>query len=132
MCRVEIITVHGQDVQMFIDDQQCQIIIIITVVVEGATGQPLRSKCQLDFHSRAFSFRDSRCGRERESKTEGLGQSSTSGEQVRVPQPQAEQLKLEQQHSQRDWGHQGVIRPGSPEEWFQGSGLLGGEGERDN
>jgi hypothetical protein len=32
---VEIITVHGQDVEMFIDDQQGQI-IIITVVVEGA------------------------------------------------------------------------------------------------
>jgi hypothetical protein len=30
-------TVHGQDVQMFINDQQGQI-IIITVVVEGATG----------------------------------------------------------------------------------------------
>jgi hypothetical protein len=27
-CRVEIITEHGQDVQMFIDDQQGQIIII--------------------------------------------------------------------------------------------------------
>jgi hypothetical protein len=34
---VEIITGHGQDVQSFIDDQQGQI-IIITVVVEGATG----------------------------------------------------------------------------------------------
>ena len=33
----EIITVHGQDVQTFIDDQQGQI-IIITVIVEGATG----------------------------------------------------------------------------------------------
>jgi hypothetical protein len=38
---------------MFIDDQQGQI-IIITVVVEGATGQHLRSKCQLAFHSRSF------------------------------------------------------------------------------
>jgi hypothetical protein len=37
LCQVEIITEHGQDVQMFIDDQQGQI-IIITVVVEGATG----------------------------------------------------------------------------------------------
>ena len=37
-----VITEHGQDVQMFIDDQQGQI-IIITVVVEGATGQQLRS-----------------------------------------------------------------------------------------
>jgi hypothetical protein len=53
LCRDEIITEHGQDVQMFIDDQQGQI-IIITVVVEGATGQHLRSKCQLAFHSRSF------------------------------------------------------------------------------
>jgi hypothetical protein len=45
LCRVEIITKHGQNVQMFIDDQQGQI-IIITVVVEDATGQHLRSKCQ--------------------------------------------------------------------------------------
>ena len=52
-CRVETITEHGQDVQMFIDDQQGQI-IIITVVVEGATGQHLRSKCQLAFHIRSF------------------------------------------------------------------------------
>ena len=52
LCQVEIITVHGQDVQMFIDDQQDQ--IIITVVVEGATGQHLRSKCQLAFHSGSF------------------------------------------------------------------------------
>ena len=29
-------------------------IIIITVVVEGVTGQHLRSKCQLAFHSRSF------------------------------------------------------------------------------
>ena len=36
LCQVEIITVHGQDVQMFIDDQQGQV-IIITLVVEGAT-----------------------------------------------------------------------------------------------
>ena len=62
-CRVEIITVHGQDVQTFIDDQQGQV-IIITVVVEGETGQHLRSKCQLAFHSRSFRVRDSRCGRE--------------------------------------------------------------------
>ena len=79
LCRVEIITDHGQDVQMFIDDQQCQI-IIITVVVEGATGQHLRSKCQLAFHSQAFRGRDSRCGRERESKTAGPEQGSTSGD----------------------------------------------------
>jgi hypothetical protein len=55
---------------MFIDDQQGQI-IIITVVVEGATGQHLRSKCQLAFHSQSFRVRDNRCGRERESKTTG-------------------------------------------------------------
>jgi hypothetical protein len=53
LCRVEIITEHGQNVQTFIDDQQGQI-IIITVVVEGATGQHLRSKRQLAFHSRSF------------------------------------------------------------------------------
>ena len=53
LCRVEIITEHGQDVQMFIDDQQGQI-IIITVVVKGVTGQHLRSKCQLAFHSQSF------------------------------------------------------------------------------
>ena len=64
LCRVAIITVHGQDVQTFIDDQQGQI-IIITVVVAGATGHHLRSKCQLAFHSRSFRVRDSRCGRER-------------------------------------------------------------------
>ena len=81
---MEIITVHGQDVQKFIDDQQGQI-LIITVVVEGATGQHLRSKCQLAFHSRAFRVRDSRCGREIESKTAGPGQGSTSDEQVSVP-----------------------------------------------
>jgi hypothetical protein len=77
LCLVEIITEHGQDVQTFIDDQHGQDvqtfiddqqgeIIIITVVVEGATGQHLRSKCQLAFHSRSFSVRDSRCVRERE------------------------------------------------------------------
>ena len=116
--RVEIITVHGQDVQTFIDDQQGQIIIIIiTVVVEIATGQQLRSKCQLTFHSRSFRVRDSRdCGRGRDLKTEVPGQGCTSGEPVRVL-PQAEQLKLEQQHGQVDWGQQGVIWPGSPEAW---------------
>ena len=46
--------------KMFIDDQQGQ--IIITVVVEGATGQYLRSKCQLAIYSRAFRGRDNRCG----------------------------------------------------------------------
>ena len=65
LCRVEIITEHGQDVQTFTDDQQGQI-IIITVVVEGATGQHLRSKCQLAFHSRIFRVRDSKCDRKRE------------------------------------------------------------------
>ena len=50
LCRVEIITEHGQDVQMFINDQHGQI-IIITVAVEGAASQDLRSKCQLAFHS---------------------------------------------------------------------------------
>ena len=58
-----IITVHGQVVQMFIDDQQGQI-IIITVVVEVATGQHRMRKCQVAFHRRAFRVRDSRCGRE--------------------------------------------------------------------
>jgi hypothetical protein len=55
--RREIMTEHGQDVQTFIDDQQCQI-LIITLVVEGATGLHLRSKCQLAFHSRSFRVRD--------------------------------------------------------------------------
>ena len=53
LCRVDIITEHGQDVHMFIDDQQGQI-IIITLVVEGATGQHLKRKCQLAFHSQSF------------------------------------------------------------------------------
>ena len=53
LCRVEIIKEHGQDVQMFIDDQQGQI-IMLTVVVEGAIVQHLRTKCQLAFHSRSF------------------------------------------------------------------------------
>uniref|UniRef100_A0A8C7KR10 Phosphorylase b kinase regulatory subunit n=1 Tax=Oncorhynchus kisutch TaxID=8019 RepID=A0A8C7KR10_ONCKI len=46
---------HGQDVQMFINDQHGQI-IIITVVVEGAASQHLRSKCQLAFHSQSLRF----------------------------------------------------------------------------
>ena len=53
LCRVEIITEHGQDVQMVINDQHGQI-IIITVVVEGAASQHRRSKCQLAFHSRSL------------------------------------------------------------------------------
>ena len=69
---------------MFIDDQQGQI-IITKVDVEGATSQHLRSKCKLTFYSQLFRVRDSRCGRERESKTAGPGQGSTSSEQVRVP-----------------------------------------------
>ena len=40
-----------------------------------------------------------------------------SGEQLGVSLPQAEQLKLEQQYGQVDWGQQGVIMPGSPEAW---------------
>ena len=50
LCQVEIITEHGQDVQMFINNQDGQI-MIFTVVVEGAASQHLRSKCQLAFHS---------------------------------------------------------------------------------
>ena len=80
LCRVEIITEHGQDVQMFINEQHGQI-IIITVVVEGAASQHLRSKCQLTFHSRSFRVSlplllslESRSGTGR-----------TSGEQVRIP-----------------------------------------------
>ena len=53
LCQVEIITEHGQVVQTFIDGQQGQI-IIITVIVEGAAGQHLRSKCQLAFHSQSL------------------------------------------------------------------------------
>ena len=60
LCRVEILRVHGQDVQTFMYDQQGQI-IIITVVIDGATGQHLRGKCQLAFHSRSFRVRDSSC-----------------------------------------------------------------------
>jgi hypothetical protein len=65
LSRVEIKTVHGQYVQTFIDAQQGQIIIIITVVVEGATGQQHRSQGQLAFRCQAF--RVSRCV-ERESR----------------------------------------------------------------
>ena len=53
LCLVEIIAEHGQDFQMFIDDQHGQI-IIITVAVKGAASQDLRSKCQLAFHSRSL------------------------------------------------------------------------------
>ena len=55
--------VHGhegqivvKDVQTFIDDQQGQ--IIIRVSIEVATGQHLRSKCQLAFHSKVFKGRE--------------------------------------------------------------------------
>ena len=58
---VEITTEHGQDVQMFINVQHGQI-IIMTVVVEGATSQ------HLAFHiSTAPAV-------SRELKTAGLGQ----------------------------------------------------------
>ena len=41
VCRVEIIKEHGQDVQMFINDQQSQIIIITGRTVEtGAAARP--------------------------------------------------------------------------------------------
>ena len=83
LCWVEIITEHDQAVQTFRDDQQGQI-TIITVVVEGATGQHLRRKCQLAFHS-DHSELETADAVERESKTAGPGQGSTSGEQVSVP-----------------------------------------------
>ena len=47
---------------------------------------------------------------------------SPSGEQVRMPSPQAEQLNLEQHHGQVALGQQGVINPVSPEAWSKGSG----------
>ena len=99
---MEIITVHGQDVQTFIDDQQGQI-IIITVIVESATGQHLRRKCQLAFiadHSELA----------RESRKQHVRDKVAC-----LMKLQAEQLKLEQQHDQVDWGQQRVIRPGNPE-----------------
>ena len=83
-CQVEIFNSTWPSVQTFIYAQPSQI-IIITVVVECATGQHLRSKCQLAFHSQSFRVRDSRCSKERESKTAGPEPGSTSGEQVRVP-----------------------------------------------
>ena len=52
-------------------------------------------------------------------KTAGLGQVARP---VNRSGLQAEQLKLEQQHDQVDWGQQGVIRPGSSEAWILGSG----------
>jgi hypothetical protein len=68
---------------MFIDDQQGQI-IIITVVVEGATGPHLSKGVNVSWlfiadHSETAGAVD------RESKTTGPGQGSTSSEQVRVP-----------------------------------------------
>jgi hypothetical protein len=68
---------------MFIDDQQGQF-IIITVVVEGANGQHLRSKCLLAFHSRSFRV-SLPVLLSRELKTAGQGTVSTSGEKGRVP-----------------------------------------------
>ena len=72
----DVEAVHGhkgqivlQDIQMFIDYQQGQ--IVITVVI----GQHLRSKCQVAFHSLAFRGCYSRCGRERE-RVETAGQGS--------------------------------------------------------
>ena len=55
LCRVEIITEHGQDVQMFINEQHGQIIIITGRTVEtGAaargsrwTGESKASSCQV-------------------------------------------------------------------------------------
>jgi hypothetical protein len=79
LCRVEIITEHGQDVQMFINDQHGQI-IIITVVVEDAASQHLRSKV-------SWLFIADHSAVSRELKTAGPGQGSTSSEQVRVPYP---------------------------------------------
>ena len=95
--------------KMFIDDLQGQ--IIITVVVEGATGRHLRSKCQFAFHSRSFRVRDSRRGREsrkQQVRDKVARPVNRSGFHSR----KAEQLKLEQQHDQVDWGQQDVIRPG--------------------
>ena len=66
LCRVEIITEHDQDVQLFINDQHGQI-IIITVVVEGATSQHVRSKCQLAFIA-DHSELETACAVERESR----------------------------------------------------------------
>ena len=44
LCREEIITEHGQDVQMFINDQHGQIIIITGRTVEtGAAARPGRT-----------------------------------------------------------------------------------------
>ena len=79
LCRVEIITELGQDVQMFINDPHGQI-IIITVVVEGATSQHLRSKCQLAFHSQSL-----RVSLPLLLSLERSGTGSMSGKQVRVP-----------------------------------------------
>jgi hypothetical protein len=78
------------------------------VVVEGATGQHLRSNVSWLFIAEHSEF-----------QTAGAVEKS-------------EQLKLEQQHDQVDCGQQGVIRPGSPEAWSQGSGPPGGERERES
>ena len=73
-----LLAVPGGDVQMFMHGQ-----IIITVVVEGATGQHLRSKCQLAFHSRSLRVSLPLLLSRVENSRSGTG--STSGEQVRVP-----------------------------------------------
>ena len=127
---MEIITENSQDVQMFINDQHGQL-IIITVVVEGAASQHLKSKCQLAFHSQVFRVRDSRCGQERESKTAGPGQGSTSSEQVRVHSHK--QNSCNWSSSTTRWTGDSKESSGQvvPEAWSQGSGPLGGEGERE-
>ena len=54
LCWVKIITVHGQDVQMFIDDQQDQIIIIIIIIIT-VVGESNRSAPQELIMSVGFS-----------------------------------------------------------------------------
>ena len=81
LCRVEIITEHGQDVQMFIDDQLGQ---IITVVVEGATGQHLRSNVSWLFIADHSEYLYHSCCLYRVENSRS-GTVSTSGEQVMVP-----------------------------------------------
>jgi hypothetical protein len=82
LCRVEIITEHGQNVQTFIDYQQDQI-IIITVVVEGATGQHLRRNVSWLFIAEHSEFETAGAEERVENSRSGTGR--TSDEQVRVP-----------------------------------------------
>jgi hypothetical protein len=80
------------------------------VVVEGATGQHIRSKCQLAFHSRVFSGRVEReSWREREEE----GRNSRSGTRLRFYSHRQDN----RQHDQVDWRQEQpeVVRPGSPE-----------------